>query len=87
MSDKGYKEYFENRTVADIMTEYSEQHDEWEIPSKKKNEQLYLKQKCSLKTLLERKEISTEQYVERLRALGEKLNVIGDELQKAGGTL
>lgn len=49
MSDKGYKEYFENRTVADIMTEYSEQHDEREIPSKKKNEQLYLKQKCSLK--------------------------------------
>ena len=27
----GYEEYFKNRTVSDIMEEYSEQHDEWEM--------------------------------------------------------
>lgn len=41
MDDKGYKDYFENRTVSDIMSEYSEQKDEWQtsaliIPNEKK---------------------------------------------------
>ncbi|MCD7752885.1 MAG: hypothetical protein LUI10_14325 [Lachnospiraceae bacterium] len=30
MNDNGFKEYIENRTVADIMDDYSEQHSEWE---------------------------------------------------------
>lgn len=28
-AQRRYGEYFTNRTVADIMEEYSEQHDEW----------------------------------------------------------
>ncbi|MCD7796306.1 MAG: hypothetical protein LUG95_01385 [Clostridiales bacterium] len=30
MSDDKFKEYMENRTVDDIMEEYSDQHGEWE---------------------------------------------------------
>ena len=30
MSDKSFKEYIENRTVADIMEDYGEQRDEWQ---------------------------------------------------------
>lgn len=30
MSDNGFKEFIENRTVAEIMADYSEQRDEWE---------------------------------------------------------
>lgn len=30
MSEKGFKDYIENRTVADIMADYGEQRDEWQ---------------------------------------------------------
>ena len=30
MSDKFFKEYIENRTVADIMEDYGEQRAEWQ---------------------------------------------------------
>lgn len=30
MSENGFKEYIENRTVDDIMEAYGEQRDEWE---------------------------------------------------------
>lgn len=30
MSENGFKEYIENRTIEDIMSDYGEQRDEWE---------------------------------------------------------
>ena len=30
MSNNGFKDFIENRTVADIMNDYGEQRDEWE---------------------------------------------------------
>ncbi len=30
MDDKKFREYWENRTVADIMYDWGEQRDEWE---------------------------------------------------------